>query len=63
MGSSRKLKVNRVIECKVLVFQPIDHVNISPTDGIGPTQGQIKTLTRVGIKPTTFAFDHRCSTD
>ena len=49
--------------CKVLVFQPIDHVSVSPTDGIGPTQGQRKTLTRVGIEPTTFGFDHRCSTD
>ena len=26
--------------CKVLVFQPIDHVSVSPTDRIGPTQGQ-----------------------
>ena len=33
--------------CKVLVFQPIDHVSVSPTDGIGPTEGQRKTLTRV----------------
>ena len=50
--------------CKVLVFQPIDHVSVSPTDGIaGPTQGQRKTLTRVGIEPTTFGFDHRCSID
>ena len=29
-------------------FQPIDHVSVSPTDGIGPTQRQRKTLTRVG---------------
>ena len=49
--------------CKVPMFQPIDHVSVSPTDGIGPTQGQRKTLTRVGIEPTTFEFDHRCSTD
>ena len=27
----------------------IDHVSVSPTDGIGPTQGQRKTLTRVAI--------------
>ena len=26
------------------------HVSVSPTNGIGPTQGQRKTLTRVGIK-------------
>ena len=45
------------------MFQPIYHVSISPTDGNGPTQGQRKTLTRVGIEPTTFGFDHRCSTD
>ena len=25
------------------------HVSVSPTDGNGPTQGQRKTLTRVGI--------------
>ena len=30
-------------------YQPIDHVSVSPTDGIGSTQGQRKTLTRVGI--------------
>ena len=24
----------------MLVFQQIDHVSVSPTDGIGPTQGQ-----------------------
>ena len=29
-------------------------MGVSPTDGIGPTQGQRKTLTRVGIEPTTF---------
>ena len=33
--------------CKVLMFQPIYHVSVSPTDGNGPTQGQRKTLTRV----------------
>ena len=27
---------------------------LGPTDGNGPTQGQRKTLTRVGIEPTTF---------
>ena len=36
----------------MLVFQPMDHVSVSPTHGIGPTQGQRKTLTRVGIEPT-----------
>ena len=51
------------IECKVLVVQPINHVSVGPTDGIGPTQGQVKTLTRVGIEHKTFGFDHRCSTD
>ena len=29
------------------MFQPINHVSVSPTDGNGPTQGQRKTLTRV----------------
>ena len=38
-------------------------VKVSPTDGNGPTQGQRKTLTRVGIEPTTFGLDLRRSTD
>ena len=51
--------------CEVLDFYPIimNHVNISPTDGNGPTQGQRKTLNRVGIEPTTFRLDLRRSTD
>ena len=35
----------------------MNHVSVSPTDGTGPTQGQRKTLTRVGIEPTTFGLD------
>ena len=35
----------------------MNHVSVSPTNGNGPTQGQGKTLTRVGIKPTTFGLD------
>ena len=38
----------------------MNHVSVSPTDGNGPTQGQRKTLTRVGIEPTTFGLDLRC---
>ena len=34
-------------------------MSVSPTDGNGPTQGQRKTLTRVGIEPTTFGLDLR----
>ena len=30
------------------------HVSVSPTDGNGPTQGQRKTLTRVGISELHF---------
>ena len=41
----------------------MNHVSVSPTDGNGPTQGQRKTLTRVGIEPTTFGLDLRSSTD
>ena len=41
----------------------MNHVSVSPTNGNGPTQGQRKTLTRVGIEPTTFGLDLRCSTD
>ena len=40
----------------------MNHVSVSPTDGNGPTQGQRKTLTRVGIEPTTFGLDLRRST-
>ena len=39
----------------------MNHVSASPTDGNGPTQGQRKTLTRVGIEPTTFGLDLRRS--
>ena len=58
-------RTNCMIECNVncQFSTHIDHVNVSPTDAIGPTQGQRKTLTRVGIEPTTFRFDHRCPTD
>ena len=41
----------------------MNHVNVSPTDGNGPTQGQRKTLTRVETEPTTFGADHRRPTD
>ena len=37
----------------------MNHVSVSPTDGNGPTQGQRKNLTRVGIEPTTFGLDLR----
>jgi len=38
-------------------------VSVNPTYGIGATQGQRKTLTRLQIEPTTFGFDQPCSTD
>ena len=41
----------------------MNHVSVSSTDGNGPTHEQRKTLTRVGIEPTTFGLDHRCSAD
>ena len=41
----------------------MNHVSVSPTDGNGPTQGQRKTLTRVGIEPTTSGLDLRRSTE
>ena len=31
----------------------MNHVSVCPTNENGPTQGQRKTLTRVGIEPTT----------
>ena len=36
----------------------MNHVSVSPTDENGPTQGQRKILTRVGIEPTTFGLDN-----
>ena len=38
-------------------------MSVSPTNGIGSTKGQRKTLIMVGIEPMTFGLDHRCSTD
>ena len=35
----------------------VNHVSFSPTNGIGPTQGQRKTLTRVGNE-LTHAHNH-----
>ena len=32
------------------VSTPSKHVSVSPTNGNGPTQGQRKTLTRVGVR-------------
>ena len=37
----------------------MNHVIVSPTNEDGPTQGQRKTRTRVGIEPTSFGLDHR----
>ena len=34
----------------------MNHVSVSPTDGNGPTQGQRKTLTRVGNEPWVCLF-------
>ena len=45
----------------MLTFQHIYHVSVSPTDGNGSTQGQRKTLTRVGFEARTFEVDHRLS--
>ena len=33
----------------------VNHVSVSPTNRNEPTQGQRKTLTRVGIEPTTLS--------
>ena len=53
------------LECNVnCSFLPhMNHVSVSPTNGNWPTQGQRKTLTRVGIEPTTFGLNHPCSTE
>ena len=53
-------------ECSVrwstIFLAHMTHVSVSPTDGTGPTQGQRKTLTRVGIEPTTFGLKYKCYT-
>ena len=41
----------------------MNHVSVSAANGNGPTRGQRKTLTRVGIEPMTFGLDHRGSTN
>ena len=41
----------------VKFLYPIIPSGINPSIGIGPTQGQRKTLTRVGFEPTTFGLD------
>ena len=33
----------------MLCYNHVNHASVSPTNGIGPSQGQRKTLTRVGI--------------
>ena len=40
----------------VKLLYPIIPSGINPSIGIGPTQGQRKTLTRVGFEPTTFGL-------
>ena len=37
----------------------MNHVSVSPTNGNGLTQGQRKTLTRVGIEAMAVGLDHR----
>ena len=39
----------------------MNHVSVSPTDGNGPTQGQRKTLTRVGIDLVAQSVERRRS--
>ena len=41
----------------------MNHVSVSPTDGNWPTQGQKKTLIRVGIEPTTFRRQQAVGTE
>ena len=40
----------------VKILYPIISSGINPSIGIGPSQGQRKTLTRVGFEPTTFGL-------
>ena len=45
-----------------MLYSPhVNHLSVTPTNGIGPTKGQRKTLTRLGIEPKTFGLDHRYS--
>ena len=42
----------------MLFSSHVNHVSVSPTNGIGPTRGRRKTLIRVGIEPTAFGLVH-----
>ena len=46
----KQYRYNHRMWCEVLVFYHLDHVSVSPTNGIGPTRGQTKTLTKVREK-------------
>ena len=52
-----------LIDILIRFLPHMNHVSVSPTNGNGPTEGQRKTLTRVGIEPTTSRLDHHCSAD
>ena len=39
----------------------MNHVSLSPTHGYGPTQGQRKTLTGVGIERISLPFENQVS--
>ena len=54
-----ELTEESVVKRSARFLSHMNHVSVSPTDGTGPTQGQRKTLTRVGIEPTTFGLDLR----
>ena len=41
----------------------MNHVSVSPTDGNWPTQGQKKTLIRVGNEPTTLRREQAVGTE
>ena len=41
----------------------MNHVSVSSTDGNWPTQGQKKTMIRVGIEPTTFRREQVVGTE
>ena len=43
------------MKCSVVFYPYMNHVSVGPTNGNGPTRGQRKTLTRVGIEPTITA--------
>ena len=58
MYKYKELRLCKCWPCEVLFSTHVNHVSASPTNGNGPTQGQRKTLTRVGIGFSVLEWAH-----